>query len=74
MELTYQKGSLIPRKKVFPGLGGINKNIYRKGRSLRISLNCISKILGIFIEKTIYFDKEKKSFKIYSKGSKTIKI
>ena len=59
MELTYQKGSLIPRKKVFPGLGGINKNIYRKGRSLRISLNCISKILGIFTEKTITDDKEK---------------
>ena len=60
MELTYQKGSLIPRKKVFPGLGGINKNIYRKGRSLRISLNCISKILGIFAEKIMYDDKEKK--------------
>jgi hypothetical protein len=59
MDLLYPENSSVPRKKVFPGLGGIKKNSYRKGKSLKISLNCISKILSTFIDKSNLKDRDK---------------
>ena len=52
MDSICEPKSFKARKKTFQALGGIKKNSFRKGKSLKLSINSISNALGIFLDKT----------------------
>ena len=60
MKLNYTNEKLTTRKKLFPGLGSINKNMYRKGKTLKIALGTINTILNKFIDQTYLKEKDSK--------------
>ena len=50
MKLITKEKNLKPRRKIFPGLGGIKKKYIRKGKILGTALKTLSFLLKNFID------------------------